>query len=160
MLSTSRRSRRTQSSSRIPSHRFQARAARPDIKATISDYAQHGIRIDTVSALYKPQVLKLFLVARLNIIEMVATEKNHTANKKADKGITTIYWGVKWSQIQILSARPGEVGFDLLLSVIVIAIMVQLFDVWDHHSRHLAVRDALVRWSKRAAERLVRAASR
>ena len=34
---------------------------------------------------YKPQVLKLFLVARLKITEMVAAEKNHTANKKADK---------------------------------------------------------------------------
>ena len=42
------------------------------------------------------------------------------------------YLGVKWSQVQILSARPGKVVFDLLLSVAETTIKVQLLFVWDH----------------------------
>jgi hypothetical protein len=42
------------------------------------------------------------------------------------------FLGVKWSQVQILSARQREVCLDLLFSVAKTAIMVQLLFVWDH----------------------------
>ena len=40
--------------------------------------------------------------------------------------------GVKWSQVQILSARLRKSSLDLLFSVAETAIMGQLLFVWDH----------------------------
>ena len=68
-----------------------------------------------------------------------ATQAGHADFADLDVRDAVEHWftlscslGVKWSQVQILSARHRETGSELLLCLVETAIMVQLLFVWDH----------------------------
>jgi hypothetical protein len=73
----------------------------------------------------------------LRVPERHVVRISHNELRRPGKSLFRYFLGVKWSQVQILSARPlsarpGKAVFDLLFSVAETAIKVQLLFVWDH----------------------------